>query len=77
MPDIDSLMQVWPPEYEELLKEISLPSSELNVDLNSYVDIICALLDIPVYKSRIQSVHVLLTLFSEFKNSEVIIKLFF
>jgi hypothetical protein len=29
-----------------------------------------ALLDIPVYKSRVQSIHVLFTLFSEFKNSE-------
>jgi len=92
MPNIDSLMQVWTPEFEELLKEVnennnfyfkflnnfifffkkkvSLPSPELNVDLSTYVDIICALLDIPVYKSKIQSIHVLLTLFSEFKNSE-------
>ncbi len=38
--------------------------------MSTYVDIICALLDIPVYKSKIQSIHVLLTLFSEFKNSE-------
>ncbi|CAF0871909.1 unnamed protein product [Brachionus calyciflorus] len=70
MPNIDALMQVWPAEFEDLLKEVSLPSSELNVDLNTYVDIICALLDIPVYKSRIQSIHVLLSLYSEFKNSE-------
>ncbi len=47
-----------------------MPSSDLNVDLNSYVDIISALLDIPVYKSRIQTVHLIFTLFSEFKNSE-------
>lgn len=70
MPNIDSLMQVWSPEFEELLKEVSLPSPELNVDLNTYTDIICSLLDIPVYKSRTQSIHVLFTLFSEFKNSE-------
>ncbi len=71
MPDIDTLMQVWTPEFEELLKEVSLPSPELNVDLNTYTDIICSLLDVPVYKSRTQSIHVLFTLFSEFKNSEV------
>lgn len=70
MPSIDSLMMEWPPEFEDLLKEVSLPSSELNVDLNTYIDIICALMDIPVYKSRIQSLHVLFTLYSEFKNSE-------
>lgn len=70
MPNIDSLMQVWSPEFEELLKEVTLPSPELNVDLNTYTDIICSLLDIPVYKSKTQSIHVLFTLFSEFKNSE-------
>lgn len=70
MPSIDSLMREWPPEFEELLKEVSLPSPELDVDLNTYADILCALLDIPVYKSRVQSIHALLNLFSEFKNSE-------
>lgn len=69
---MDNLMREWPPEFEELLKEVALPSSELDVDLNTYADILCALLDVPVYKSRIQSVHVLLNLYSEFKNSEVL-----
>ena len=53
------------------INKVSLPSPELNVDLNTYTDIICSLLDIPVYKSKVQSIHVLFTLFSEFKNSEV------
>ncbi|XP_047487721.1 intraflagellar transport protein 46 homolog isoform X3 [Penaeus chinensis] len=69
MPDIDSLMQEWPGEVEDLLKEINLPTAALELDLTSYVDIICATLDIPVYKSRIQSLHVLFTLYSVFKNS--------
>ena len=92
MPTIDSLMEVWPQEFEELVKEVcvrlsmliqerlvifysdfkvSLPSSDLNVDLPTFIDIIAALLDVPVYKSRIQSVHLIFNLFSEFKNSEV------
>lgn len=71
MPSIDNLMREWPPEFEELLKEVSLPSPELDVDLNTYADILCAMLDIPVYKNRIQSIHVLLSLYTEFKNSEV------
>ncbi|KAK2099559.1 Intraflagellar transport protein 46 [Saguinus oedipus] len=29
-----------------------------------------SILDIPVYKSRIQSLHLLFSLYSEFKNSE-------
>ncbi|KAG7164831.1 Intraflagellar transport protein 46-like [Homarus americanus] len=69
MPDIDNLMQEWPGEVEELLKEVNLPTAALELELSAYVDIICATLDIPVYKSRIQSLHVLFTLYSVFKNS--------
>ncbi|XP_018610668.1 intraflagellar transport protein 46 homolog isoform X2 [Scleropages formosus] len=70
MPDIDTLMQEWPPEFEELLGKVSLPTADINCDLGEYIDIICGILDIPVYKSRIQSLHVLFTLYSEFKNSQ-------
>lgn len=70
MPDIDSLMAEWPAHVEETLKLSVLPTADLNVSLEHYVDIILALMDIPVYKSRVQSLHVLFTLFSEFKNSQ-------
>ncbi|KAM4611518.1 intraflagellar transport protein 46 homolog [Polymixia lowei] len=70
MPDIDSLMQEWPGEVEEMLGSVQLPTAELDCDLKQYVDVICGLLDIPVYKSRIQSLHVLFTLYLEFKNSQ-------
>ncbi|XP_063059802.1 intraflagellar transport protein 46 homolog isoform X2 [Engraulis encrasicolus] len=70
MPDIDSLMQEWPPEFEELLGKVSLPTADINCDLAEYIDIICGILDIPVYKNKIQSLHVLFTLYSEFKNSQ-------
>lgn len=43
MPDIDSLMQEWPGEVEDLLKEINLPTAALQLDLPSYVDIICGM----------------------------------
>lgn len=33
--------------------------------------LISAILDIPIYKSRIQSLHLLFSLYSEFKNSQV------
>ena len=77
MPDIESLMQVWPPEFEDLLKEVNPPSPELQVDLPTYTDLVCALADIPVYKSKVQSLHLLFSLFSEFKNSEVNVKNYF
>ncbi|XP_020378233.2 intraflagellar transport protein 46 homolog isoform X2 [Rhincodon typus] len=70
MPDIEALMQEWPPEFEELLGKVSLPTAEVNCELTQYIDMICAILDIPIYKDRIQSLHVLFTLYSEFKNSQ-------
>ncbi|XP_070202233.1 intraflagellar transport protein 46 homolog isoform X1 [Littorina saxatilis] len=76
MPDIDTLMQEWPPEFEDLLKEISLPTADLDCDLGKFTEIICSILDIPVYKNsshhneKIQALHVLFTLYSEFKNSQ-------
>eukprot|EP01137_Pigoraptor_chileana_P006783 Opistho-2@51484 len=36
MPDIEGLMQPWPPEMEEMLESLSVPSSELNVSLSDY-----------------------------------------
>lgn len=70
MPDIETLMQEWSPEFEELLGKVGLPTAEMNCDLAEYVDMICAILDIPVYKSWIQPLHVLFSLYSEFKNSQ-------
>lgn len=69
MPDIDSLMQEWPGPIEEILHETGMPTADYDCDTASYVDIICALLDIPVHKSRIQSLHVFFSLYSAFKHS--------
>ena len=70
MPDVESLMQTWPQEFETILKNMKLPSSELDCDLEQYVDIVCALLDIPVQQNRIHALHLLFTLFLEFKSSQ-------
>ncbi|XP_003229018.2 intraflagellar transport protein 46 homolog isoform X3 [Anolis carolinensis] len=70
MPDIETLMQEWPPEFEELLGKVSLPTADIDASLAEYTDMVCAVLDIPVYKSRIQSLHTLFSLYSEFKNSQ-------
>ena len=70
MPDIDNLMQEWPEDMEDALRMTDLPLSDLSADLSTQVDMICALLDIPRYKSRIQSLHVLFTLYSAFKQSQ-------
>eukprot|EP01137_Pigoraptor_chileana_P032399 Opistho-2@21702 len=70
MPDVDQLMQEWPPEFEDMLKSLSLPTADLNVDIKQYVELVCSILDIPVYKSKIESLHLLFSVFSEFKNSQ-------
>jgi len=68
MPDIDSLMTEWPKEIESMLANLKLPTADLDCKLKEYVDIICSILDIPVYKSRIQSLHLLFSVFSAFKQ---------
>nr|CAB3255368.1 intraflagellar transport protein 46 homolog [Phallusia mammillata] len=70
MPDVDRLMEEWPPEIEEMLSRLQLPTANLDCNLQSYVDMICGVLDIPVYKSRIQSLHVLFSLYSAFKQNQ-------
>lgn len=70
MPDVESLMQVWPPEFEEKLRTLKVPPAELDVSLDEYAQIACNLLDIPMHKSAVQSLHVFFTLFSEFTSNQ-------
>lgn len=69
MPDIERLMQVWPSQFEEMLKTVTLPGHEIELDVKDYARVVCALLDIPVYDKITESLHVLFTLYSEFKNN--------
>jgi len=74
MPDIENLMQVWPPQFEDELSRTSLPSKDLDVSLEDYIRIVCAMFDIPIQgtgdKALTESLHVLFTLYSEFKNND-------
>ncbi|KAA6417609.1 MAG: intraflagellar transport 46 protein, partial [Trebouxia sp. A1-2] len=69
MPDVEALMQQWPVEVEQKLHSMKLPDATLDVDLHSFVRIVCSVLDIPVYDNPIESLHVLFTLLLEFKNN--------
>ncbi|MEW5306590.1 MAG: hypothetical protein WDW38_007898 [Sanguina aurantia] len=71
MPDIEALMQEWPPEMEMMLRGMKSPTGELDLDLKTYSKMLCALLDIPVYENPVESLHVLFTLYLEFKNNPV------
>ena len=85
MPNVESLLQEWPPAVEALLRSAGLPPADLDVPLKDYADIVCGMcelrftfrdgitgmLDIPVFKSRIQSLHVLFSLFGEMRTLQV------
>lgn len=71
MPDVERLMQEWPPEFEELLKSVPLPGPDLDLSLDDYARVVCGILDIPVYgASVVPSLHVLFTLYNEFKANQ-------
>jgi hypothetical protein len=51
--------------------QTAFPTADLDVPLAEYVRYLCTLLDVPVQETNlVQSLHVLFTLFSEFKSSQ-------
>ncbi|GLC38524.1 Intraflagellar transport protein 46 [Pleodorina starrii] len=71
MPEIEALMQEWPPEVEGFLKSMKMPTGDVELDIKTYAKLVCTLLDIPVYDDPIESLHVLFTLYLEFKNNPI------
>ncbi|CAM9145897.1 unnamed protein product, partial [Hapterophycus canaliculatus] len=69
MPDIELLMEAWPPEVEEILGNVNLLAPELDIPLEDYARMMCAVMDVPVYDNIIESLHVLFTTFMEFKSN--------
>jgi len=75
MPDIDLLMQEWSPEMEQALREIPFPGPEIDMHPSDYARLVCSMVDVPCHKlannkSVIESLHVLFTLFSEFRSNQ-------
>lgn len=71
MPDIEQLMQVWPAEFEDFLQQNPLPElSELDLDLPNYIRVMASILDVPVYSQITETLHVIFTLYSEFKSNQ-------
>jgi intraflagellar transport protein 46 len=75
MPDIDKLMEEWPPAIENLLKDIPFPGPDIDMSPDDYAKAVLAMLDIPVHKGAdnkgiIEGLHVMFTLFSTFKENQ-------
>lgn len=73
MPDIDTLMQAWDPEFERFLDENPLPDGNLDIPVEDLARYACSLLDIPVHeqnkeKSLIESTYLLFSLYSAFNQ---------
>ena len=59
---------------ESLLKDVEFPDEKLSMKISDYSKLICNMLDIPIHKlssnnSIIEALHVLFTLYSEFKEN--------
>ncbi|KAG8346112.1 putative Intraflagellar transport complex B protein 46 C terminal [Trypanosoma vivax] len=71
MPEIETLLQVWPTEFEEFLNsDIQMVPPTIDLDMDQYVRTLCAILDIPTYNSLIDSLHVMFTLYQEFRANQ-------
>jgi len=68
------MYQIWPEKMEKMFKDVEFPDEKINMKLPEYSRLICNMLDIPIHKlnsnnSTIEALHVLFTLYSEFKEN--------
>jgi len=75
MPNFDNLMEVWPPQVENILKQTPFPGPEIDLSTEDYAKTILAMLDIPVHnlpedKGIIEALHMMFTLYSTFKENQ-------
>lgn len=69
MPDMEELMEFWPEELEKAFDSLPLPNAELDLSTEEYIKVICAMLDIPVKGNIVESLHVLFSLYQQFKEN--------
>ncbi|EFO64806.1 IFT complex B protein, dyf-6 [Giardia lamblia P15] len=60
LPIPDTIMNLWEPQFIELLEKVDLPTANIELSTEEYARLVCALLDIPVGESLIESLHMLL-----------------
>jgi len=75
MPDFDLLMEEWPTGMERALSEIHFPTPDIAMSTIDYASVMLAILGIPRHKnannkSTIEALHVMLTLYSDFRENQ-------
>jgi intraflagellar transport protein 46 len=71
MPDIESLLQVWPEGFEQFLSsDIALPPPGIDLDIFQYVRLLCNLVDIPTSANLVESLHLMFSLYLEFRQNQ-------
>ena len=66
---MDTLLDMWPPEFERALETLQLPSPDLDLSIAEYARVLCSILDIPTYDNPIESLHLMFTLYMDFRNN--------
>lgn len=69
MPDLETLMEIWPDEFEAALEKLKLPSPDLDVTVLEYSKLLCSIVDIPVYENPIESLHHFFSLYMAFRDN--------
>jgi intraflagellar transport protein 46 len=70
MPETEDLMEPWPPQFEEVLASLLLPTADIDLSFDDYAKVVCALLEIPVRGNLIESLHHFFTLWSSFAGND-------
>lgn len=60
LPIPDTIMNLWEPQFIELLEKVDLPTANIELSTEEYARLVCAILDIPVGENLIESLHMLL-----------------
>ncbi|XP_030763944.1 intraflagellar transport protein 46 homolog [Sitophilus oryzae] len=71
MPDLDTLMEQWPEHMEQKLKTDGFPKPSEDQSVSEYADIVCSYFNIPITKNKIQSLHLLFSLYTAIKQAKV------
>jgi intraflagellar transport protein 46 len=69
MPEAEDLMELWPPQMEEAIASVLLPTADIDLSFDDYSRVVCALLEIPVKGNIIESLHHLFSLYSSFAGN--------